>query len=284
MKPILTDARVFNVCMEANTGIPSPDYPYMFNGITVTENGAWTMGHYSLFTELFPEVKTVAHINPDYIAYSWFPAAKAAAEAYGMTVVAQKGYPTGTVDFYPILSPIIAQHPDSIDFLSSTPGDIALMIKQARELGYKGILMSPNAAPMDLLTSITGMNYAEGYIMNQPDFLSPLLPEGVHELYRDFSARFPDSAEGIQNTTLSGYASVMLYKRGIERAGSIDTDMVKAVFDDPTFTMEFPGFGEKGFFGCETYGICRLFPWFTLISQIQDGELVTLGWKWQDVP
>jgi hypothetical protein len=76
----------------------------------------------------------------------------------------------------------------------------------------------------------------------------------------------------------------MLYKRGMERAGSIYTDKVKAVFDDPNFTMEFPGFGERKLMGCQTYDICRLFPWFTLISQIQNGKLVTLGWKWHDVP
>jgi len=283
LKPLFRENKVFNVCMSASSE-PSPEDPYHFNGITVTANGAWEDGHYALFTELFPEAKTVAHIDPTAYADPWFSVAKAAAEKYGMTVVEQKGYELGITDFYPILAPVVTKNPDAIDMLASPPGDMALMIKQARELGYEGILMAPNAAPMDLLIEITGLAYAEGYLMNQPDYLSPLLPEETHELYEDFLERFPEAVGGMQNTTISGYATVMLYKQGIERADSIDTEKVRAVFDDPNFKMEFPGLGERKLMGCQTYGICRNFPWFSLISEVRQGELVTLAWKWHDVP
>jgi len=62
--------------------------------------------------------------------------------------------------------------------------------------------------------------------------------------------------------------------QAIEEAGSIDSDAVVAVLDDPNWT--FDRFGvETQLGGLETFGIARVVPILFYYSEIINGELVT---------
>ena len=47
-------------------------------------------------------------------------------------------YQRGTTDFAPIVTRLLASHPDAVDTASSPPGDAGVIVKQLRLAGFKG--------------------------------------------------------------------------------------------------------------------------------------------------
>jgi len=76
---------------------------------------------------------------------------------------------------------------------------------------------------------------------------------------------------------------VNVYVKGIQQAGTTDTEAVAAAFDDPNFTFDFFG-NEVKFGGRETFGVTRVFPFPNAFSVITNGELVQLDLQWVEVP
>jgi branched-chain amino acid transport system substrate-binding protein len=81
----------------------------------------------------------------------------AAAKALGLTVVADKdSYPNDTRDFTPILTPIVKQKPDLLVLSGVAPANAPLLIKSARELGYKGLISTETAQDAKVLEEGAG--------------------------------------------------------------------------------------------------------------------------------
>ena len=55
-------------------------------------------------------------------------------------------YKRGGTDFTPIVLRVLAKKPDMVEFGSGSPGDIGNVIKQLREMGYKGITLATTSA------------------------------------------------------------------------------------------------------------------------------------------
>jgi len=193
--------------------------------------------------QFHPEIKTVAVVadvtaNSDlYVAgcLDFHP-------RFGREVVEVKRYQPGTTDYYPVLTSVVAKNPDAIDFAGGIRGDIDLMVKQARELGYRGICAGGAHGDAASTIAVAGCAYAEGFIYNDPDYNSELYPESTRQLYAEFQKRFPGRPLAL--TTYLGYGFVQFYRQAIEKAGSIDPDTVMKVLDDPNWTFEW--FGQPG--------------------------------------
>ena len=67
-------------------------------------------------------------------------------------------------DFYPVLTPLIKKGVDIIDVASPGPEDASLIIKQARELGYKGIFAHADAPNIDDYADVAGWDAVEGFL------------------------------------------------------------------------------------------------------------------------
>ena len=93
--------------------------------------------------------KRIAFLGPnDELGKNDAKAVKAEVEkmkARGVSFVAEEYYERGAKDFGPALLRLIAQKPDLIDTDGSPTGSIALIAKQARELGYKGYFVNSTA-------------------------------------------------------------------------------------------------------------------------------------------
>ncbi|MFC2039414.1 ABC transporter substrate-binding protein [Chloroflexota bacterium] len=256
-------------------------YPYSILGMPVDWDGNWSGTMYDAVLELHPDIKTVGQTFPSFMKNDFAAVEIQEAEKRGLTVY-QELYEMGTTDFYPILTKIIAKNPDAIDFGASSPGEWALMIKQARELGYTGILFVPNGMAIDLLVSTAGKEAVEGLLCLTQDWESPLWPKATREVAQDFLQRYPDSA--LFTTTISAYASVNLFVQAMQEVDTTDPDTVLTVFDDPDFTFNLFGFADAKFGGQELQGILRTLPHPQAFSIIKNGEVEQLDVLWIESP
>ena len=88
----------------------------------------------------------------------------AAAKALGLEVVADKDtYQNDTRDFTPVLTPIVALNPDLLVLSGVAPANAPLLIRSARELGYKGLISTETAQDAKVLAEGAG-DLADGFI------------------------------------------------------------------------------------------------------------------------
>lgn len=87
-----------------------------------------------------------------------------AAKALNLKVLASRNaYQNDTRDFTPILTPIVRQKPDLLVLSGVSPGNAPLLIRAARELGFKGLISTETAQDSTQLRESAG-NYANGFI------------------------------------------------------------------------------------------------------------------------
>src|SRR2546427_34513 len=114
-----------------------PDKPYSFRSML----SQWEVAEpfYRWIKEKHPTIKRVAIISPnDTSGLDTNTAVVKAIKSLGFELVAEETYERGTKDFYPLLTKMMAQKPDMLDVAAAPPGEAALLVKQARELGFKG--------------------------------------------------------------------------------------------------------------------------------------------------
>lgn len=88
----------------------------------------------------------------------------AAAKALGLDVVAsQDTYENDTQDFTPVLTPIVQLRPDLLVLSGVAPANAPLLIRSARELGYKGLISTETAQDAQVLKEGAG-DLADGFI------------------------------------------------------------------------------------------------------------------------
>jgi len=267
---IFEDGKCFNTPISwAKTS--SPEYPHSINCVTYAPY--WTLSLYGMMTSDHPEVKNEIIIDPNSEGgHVSADATETACLEYGIVVLDKEFYETGTTDFYPLLTRVIAKNPDCIDLSGSSPGDQALMVKQARELGYEGRMWASTQCPIELLLETAGAEAAEGYASQEINFESPVAPEGMRDLFREYCQRYNETH--MNWVVWLGYGTVMMFAQAMEEAESTDPEAVMQVLDDPDWKFEFWGF-ESQLGGLETTGIRRNVANYQFYSEVIDGKLVT---------
>ena len=141
---------------------PSPKNPYTFK--TTAEVDIKYVGVYKYLKENMPTLKTVAFVNPDSpVGDQYDKMSRTAAESYGFTVVETQRISSGASDFSPQLSKLLTSKPDIID-LGATGGgsDSALVIKQARTLGFTGQMVCAVGLTSKTVLEVAGPLGMEG--------------------------------------------------------------------------------------------------------------------------
>lgn len=88
----------------------------------------------------------------------------AAAKSLGLKVIADKdSYEPGTTDFMPIMTKIVKGKPDAIVLSGVAPSDAPLLIKAARDLGFKGTLSTETGQDAKILAQVAG-DKANGFL------------------------------------------------------------------------------------------------------------------------
>ena len=80
----------------------------------------------------------------------------------GYAVVAKEFFERGVTEFNPILLRLMAQKPDAISVMASPAGSVGLIVKQARELGFKGRFVALHQIDSSVVARIAGKENTEG--------------------------------------------------------------------------------------------------------------------------
>jgi len=149
------------------------------------------------------------------------------------SIVAFTSYQSGDVDFTAQLNSSIAKGPDAI-FLSGYYGEAALLAKQARDMGYKGTILSMDGCDAPELIQIGGAA-VEGFTFSTHyDPSGTATPSSARyvKLYTDKYHKAPNAFGAL------GYDAYMLMLDAITRAKSTNG---KAVRDQIAATKNFEG-------------------------------------------
>ena len=283
--PIFTQGKTVYSAIDV-VFMPFPESPYRLNAVTSAT--AWEDNWYRLCHQFHPEVKTVVAIAPQTQGEAFIEGAQKVAPALGITILDTVLYPAGTTDFYPVLTSILAKNPDAIEGCSGPPGEFALIVKQARELGYKGWFWFGCGAPTSTFLEVAGPANAWKIATNIEDYTALIYSGRVQELNREWLQKYasPPGRTDLPLVTTSAYNIVMLYKAAIEKAGSIEPDKVMQVMDDPNFTFATFAAEDVRLGGIQSYGIRRQIPHATSYGEIVDANNVhlSMGEMLSDMP
>jgi branched-chain amino acid transport system substrate-binding protein len=121
----------------------------------------------------------------------------AAAKKLGLEVVSSEDtYEPGTTDFFPVMSKVVGGNPDLIVLSGVAPADAPLLIRSARDLGFKGVLSTETAQDAKVLTEGAGQA-ANGFISvggaSTPEIRSKYMDDFI-EVYKKVAGEWNDEA------------------------------------------------------------------------------------------
>ena len=271
VQPITEPKKILFLLNSYAKEVLSPDKPFSFRMVLTSNEILPAM--YPWLVKNYPKVKTVAFIEPnDASGWSIEKDCRRNADKSNLKVVFSQFYERGTSDFYPLLNNLILQKPDMIDITGAPPGDQALIVKQARELGYKGKTFAGTTIDPAEFCKIAGTKNAEGHISNTHDFLGAFNTEAQKKYVDDYLKLFGNPFDPV-TPKYTPYLDILI--QAIEKAGSLDTTKVKEAMEK---TEEWDSiFGKARFGAKDYYGVKHQIVTPVYISELVNGKLVNRG-------
>jgi branched-chain amino acid transport system substrate-binding protein len=192
------------------------------------------------------------------------------AEKYGMEVKTEY-YPRGTKDFYPVITRGIEWNPDIITPSRSKPAALANILKQTRELGFKGLFYSESPYAFEAVKKAAG-KYVEGWIFVTPAYLVSSFETAEEREFKDrYIAKHGGPFNDAALTTAQGF---YVTAAAIEKAQSLDVDKIIKVMGSTKFK---PLGRELSFVGDSIYPYRRQSNTGVVIVEVKDGKQVPIS-------
>ena len=177
------------------------------------------------------ETSSIAFIEPDdETGKSTYSLASNAYKIFGIQEALEPTYvPRGTTDFAPYLSKVLKANPQSIHMLNFGGMPIALVVKQAREMGFDGLIVSGVPYVTDeFVETAGGWDNCENIITTtMPPQDDPNIPPSLLKRIKDYEAEF-----GEFTATMGRYVSVPdIIPGALKAADSTDPTKVIAVLE-----------------------------------------------------
>ncbi|MFG1372270.1 ABC transporter substrate-binding protein [Xanthobacter oligotrophicus] len=217
-----------------------------------------------------PQVKRVATISAnDETGWNSQRVQKEAYTKAGFEIVAAEHFERQQTDFRPLVTKLLAANPDSIELDTTPPATSGLIIRQAREQGYRGIFTKFGGFDVAEIVRTGGAENVEGVVgILQAD---PASPEWAR--LKTAFAQFHKNEMG--DYTFLFYDAARLLFSALEKAGRTDADAVVAAL---AAQSPFPGtVGELHWGGRETYGVAHQLYTPLFFLEINNGTGRVIG-------
>lgn len=211
-----------------------------------------------------PNAKKIGMIAPnDATGQSGVPILTNAYKQNGFEVWTD-AYERGTKEFTPLLLRMMAQNVDVFDLNANAPGEAGLLVKQARQVGYKGIIIQSGGAGIDELIQIAGP-LANG--MLKYDVIDESLPR-----VKPFVTAYQKKYSGVMNGLAPVYynAANMLFE-AMRRADSTDTTQIRDQLEKLS-NYDAPIFGKVVWTGAKDYGVDHQLLHTFVIKEVTNGK------------
>ncbi len=259
-----------------------PDYPYLFQ-VAQTQAQKFLVLDIAMDTlkKKGAKLEKAGSIDPDTstgrgVSES-FKTEKA--PQYGMKVVAAELYPTGTKDFYPFCTKIMASKPDIIEMGAAGPGDQGAIRKTLHELGFRGYSVSSGSlVNVASLIAIAGQEAIQGHIAPYESFECPVIKPEQREIMKimqkNWEKKWPnDPFEPIAWR----YATLLqILVQAYEKAGTLNPDAVRKTLEKGQFETIL---GSCKFTGEKTFGVAHVADLITIAGIVEGKGIKYLGYS-----
>lgn len=230
--------------------------------------------------EAYPQVKTIALICTDEPGGLFVrDTAKKESEKRGLTVVDEDSYPIGTTDYYPLWTKVMGTKPDAVCIGPALTAWGAGLLKQARELGFKGPICSTGAGDPGLLMEAAGKELATDFFSMDPFLGGETNTPAMKELQQETQKLWNRQAIG---DDLYGWIEPWYMAQAIQAAQSLDPTQVAKTWENMTSIEGLGGMGKMG--GLESYGINHVVVTPEAITKIMNGEVEQVKWVMPAIP
>ncbi len=190
----------------------------------------------------------------------------------GVELVGTELVEFGTVDFSAAAMKILAGDPDMIYIGGATPDIAGGITRDARALGYTGLMAYTYSPTLEVVRDIAGAEAAEGF-MGVGTFGAPLSPQQL-EIRNEYIAKY-GAAEWTTSVFLFT-APMEVIPQAIERAQSLEPADIAAAMKAGAF--ETASAGKVWFGGDEFYEMGNQILYMMPVSQLQEGKSVLLDY------
>jgi branched-chain amino acid transport system substrate-binding protein len=222
-----------------------------------------TTGFWKWIKENHPQIKRVATIAPNDDTGWWSIKVEAQfIDKLGYEVVAKEFFERTLTDFNPVLLRMLAQKPDIISVMASPAGSVGLIVKQARELGFKGRFIHMGQVDTTVVANIAGKENVEGMWVH--GFIQAPLPEAVQSWQERYTKKY-----GEWNASSIDFINpAVAFIAAVKKAQSLDPKKIAQAMS----SVEFDNLWGKAHFGGKSYyGIGNQIVYPMPYSEVKDG-------------
>jgi branched-chain amino acid transport system substrate-binding protein len=275
-QPVLESNKILSYIvtpsMKDMTG-PDKPYSFFFSGPIpqMFNTGA------AYIRKFYPNAKAVVSMAPDLPDTVMFlHSAEMMCKLYGLSWVGAEKFPFGTTDFAPMITRALAKNPDIIE-TNSTGGNMgglcALLVKQLRQAGYKGIIWIPALPPPGTMEEIVPEKDRTLIVTNDIDWEAPIVSDAYRDLCRRYLKKYNMTPIDIVGQLYNVTKPLFEYLNG------------QATMDTTKWMEGFANYRWKGIYGKEAawigkpmFGINRMAFRASWASEWTNGKLET---KWE---
>jgi branched-chain amino acid transport system substrate-binding protein len=273
MSRLSTEKKI--ICLFGSTGSPtlSPNYPYVFR---FSQSQTQKLDVLKVAKETCPIKSIYFAYTDDQRGHDVVREWSKVVLSMGMKIVGETYYHPRESNFAPVMTKILAEKPDLIP--AGSPGQAALMMKEAHALGYKGYWVSSGSVVnLPEMIKIAGSKEAvENWIGPYESLECPVVKESdkpvLLEIQKRYLKKYSPPFEPLAWRYTCG---MQILCEAIKQAGGIDPDALKKALETGTFETFF---GSGKFTGQKTYGIAHQFAVTTIAVIIKNGEPKYLGY------
>jgi branched-chain amino acid transport system substrate-binding protein len=166
--------------------------------------------------------RRIVLVNPDdEVGFDFHILAAKLFKQNGFDVLGNELYERDQQNFQPLFTRIIGMKPDVIDLGGVPPATAGLMVRQARDLGYKGLLIkTAGPSPKDIVAA-AGKEAAEGMIV---DLFADPTNKGYQRIAADYKK---DIGQAPNEMLLPSYDGVNVLLHAVQKGGDVN-DPAKA--------------------------------------------------------
>jgi branched-chain amino acid transport system substrate-binding protein len=265
-KPIMEERKVINFVGAYSKKVLDPNTKFVYRAISTPTEFIGPM--LTWLREKRPKnLARVALMNPnDEAGWDGQELQESVYPKYQFTVVGKELYERSVKDFQPTLTRILAANPDLIELGTSAPVTAGLIVRQARDMGYKGQFIKIGGPGPRQIVAGAGKEAAEGVINYMyADEADPT----YQRINADFKKQYGHDMDGM---LINFYDATKALLAAIEKAGTVtDTEKVVVALNQIMPFKAVAG-GEIKLSGKGTYGVDHQIYTPTYIGVIQNGE------------
>lgn len=255
-----TSGKVITMTLGFTPRALGPDAPYAFRPVLTTAEFsdpqiAWLLKNNS--------AKKIVSLLPNDETGQQIGAGNTSAYAKAGANLKVEYFERERVDFVPVLTRVLMQA-DGLELGGNSPTTAGLILKQARELGYKGPVFITGGDVAAELVKVAGKHAAEGTYVHLP--IDASLP-GTAAYIARYKAKYGPNMNGFSPFFYSGLQ--MLFA-AMQKAGTVD-DNTKVAKELEALSNFPTAIGNASWTGEKRYGVNHQIDLPFYIGRIKDG-------------